>query len=131
MSKRVRIFCYPYNEISSSQITRKLGHRCASLTCITWISCISCIIAWITCTREVSLQLISWDIIDIAGILVPQNISQTYFVRYHWLSLNMIEYYWILLNIIEYHWILFNIIEYHWLSMIIVDYHWFSLIIFE
>ena len=34
------LFCYPYNEISSSQITRKSGHRYTSLTCINWISCI-------------------------------------------------------------------------------------------
>ena len=86
-------------------ITRKSGHICASLTCITWISCITCI----TCTTEISHQLISWDVIDIAGILVPQNISPTIFVRYHWLSL--------------------IIISYHSLSLIIIDYHWLSLFI--
>ena len=35
-----------------------------------------------TCTTEISHQLTSWYIFDIAGIIV----SQTYFVRYHWHS---------------------------------------------
>ena len=52
-------------------IIRKSGHRCASLTCITWISCITCITC-ITCTTEIFHKLILRDIIDIAGILVPQ-----------------------------------------------------------
>ena len=52
------------------QITRKSGHRCTSLTCITLFSCITCItciicitciscITCITCTTEISHQLIS------------------------------------------------------------------------
>ena len=56
-------------------ITRKSGQRCASLTCITWIGCITCItgIPCIICTREIFHQLFSCDIIDITGILVPQQ----------------------------------------------------------
>ena len=33
-------------------------------------------------------------------------------MRWWWISLNIIEYHWISLNIIEYHWISLNIIEY-------------------
>ena len=54
------------------EVTRKLGHTCASLTCIAWISCIT-YIRCITCTTEMTDQLILWDISNIAGILVPQN----------------------------------------------------------
>ena len=56
--------------MKSRQITRKSGHRCASLTCISWISSIA---SCITCTTEISYQMISWDIIGLAGILVPQK----------------------------------------------------------
>ena len=79
--------------------TPKSGHRCASVTCITWISCITCIICntcitciacttktispnyfvrylWRsrnTCTTEISQQLNSWDIFDIAEIIVKKS----------------------------------------------------------
>ena len=43
--------------------------RSACLTWITWIRCITCITCN-TCTTEISHQLISWDIIDTAGIIV-------------------------------------------------------------
>ena len=92
-------------------ITRKSGHRCASL-CITWISCVTCII-FVTCTTEISHQLISWDIIDIAGILVPQKYITNLLCEIPLIeqgSLIIIEYDWISLNIIEYHWISLNII---------------------
>ena len=48
-------------QMKSKQITRKSGHRCASLICITWISSIACI----TYTTEISHQMILWDDIDI------------------------------------------------------------------
>ena len=48
-------------QMKSRQITRKSGHRCASLICITWISSIACI----TYTTEISHQMILWDDIDI------------------------------------------------------------------
>ena len=51
------------------EITRNSGPRYGGPTCITWNSCSTCI----TCTTEISHQLISWDIIDIARILVPQK----------------------------------------------------------
>ena len=49
---------YIYLWSSTIKITRESGHKCASLTC-TWITSITCI----TCTTEISHQLISWDLI--------------------------------------------------------------------
>jgi len=109
-----------------------------------------------TCTEKISNQLLSWDIIDIAGILVPQKyltnllreiswiiidyhrlplIIMDYhgllwiIIDYHWLSLIIIDYHWISLIIIDYRWLSLIIIDYHWLSLIIIDYHWSSMII--
>ena len=53
-------------------IPRKSTHRCASLTGLSWISYITCITCIIS-TTEVSHQLISRDIIDIARKPVPMN----------------------------------------------------------
>ena len=63
---------------TSKEITRKSGHRCASLTCNTWISCITC--------------------------MFHRIISPTNFVRYHWLSLVIIGYHRLSLIIIDFHW---------------------------
>ena len=90
------------------KITRKSGHRCASLTCITWINCITCI-TWTTCTTEISHQITLWDIID-----------------FNWLSLIINNYHWSSLIIIDHHWLSLIIIDYHWLSLIILDYVWKS-----
>ena len=94
----------------SFKITRKSGHRCASLTCITWNSCINCItcITCITYTTEISHKLISWDIIDLAGILA----TPTNFMRCHWLSF----------IVSDNHWLKLALIDSHWLSLIIIDY---------
>ena len=119
------------------QITRKSGHSCDSLTCITWISCI---ITCITCTAEISHQLISWDNINITRILDYHWLSLI-IIDYHWLSLSIMEYHrlsliiihfhWLLLIIIDYYWLSLIIIVYHWLSLIVIDYHWLSLIIID
>ena len=65
---------YIYLWSSTIKITRKSGHKCASLTCITWTSCNT----YITCTTEISYRVISWDIIDIAGILVRENVQNLF-----------------------------------------------------
>ena len=102
-NRSLRIFSNYHN--LQKKITQKSTHRCARLTCNTWISCITTLANFLryhchstdTFTTELFHQLISRDIVDIAWILVLQNI-------------------------IDYHWLLLIIIYYHWLSLIIIDY---------
>ena len=72
----LRLFFFHFNcsvlRLGLSLITRKSCHRCASLTCITWFSCATCINC-ITSTTEIYFQLISWYIVNKAWILVPQK----------------------------------------------------------
>ena len=60
--------------------------------------------------QKISHKLILWDIIDITEILVPQKISSTYFVRYHWHSMDTctteISHHLISWGIIDIAWIL-------------------------
>ena len=63
--------------------------------------------------------------------LYHRNISPTYFVRYHGLSLFIINYHWLSWIIMDYYGLLWIIIDYHWLSLIIIDYHWLSVIIID
>ena len=66
-----------FTNLKTLKKTRKSGHICASLTCITWISCDSCI-TFITCTKEISHQLILWDIIHIRrGVRSDAQLSPT------------------------------------------------------
>ena len=54
------------------QKNQKSPHRCTSLTWLSGKSCITCITCIIS-TTEISHRRISWDIVDIAGIRVPQK----------------------------------------------------------
>ena len=121
------LFCQSQTNLPPSSgvfltITRRSVHRCASLTCTTWINCITCIICitCITCitfnqeishqlnlwdlsiagilVQKISHQLTSWDINDIAGILcqkISYQITSWYIIDYHCLSLFIIYYHWL------------------------------------
>ena len=85
------IFDENNSKVGSEMVLSYLNHLNKLFTCITCITGISCIayitcITCLTCITDISHQLISWDITDIAGILIPQKYLSN-IVRVDWLSL--------------------------------------------